>query len=160
MVSGVALQTVFNAPRLPAAMRRLGLPCIGVGGLIMGLAVRELRRADTELDPRKPTTAIVSSGSNARSRNPVYLGLSAIYVDLSLLARATTALFSGFGDEAPGNRMPDQHNVWLRSGRQRIPARMPSSAWTMPVGSAKSVWWSRLYPLPLFVISAILRFVN
>ena len=83
---------IFNAPRLPAVMRWLGLPCIGVGGVIIGLAVRELRRADTELDPRKPTTAIVRSGPYARSRNPVYLGLSAIYLGLSLLARSTTAL--------------------------------------------------------------------
>ena len=92
LVSGLALQRVFNAPRLPAAIRWLGLPCIGVGGLIIGLAVRELRRADTELDPSKPTTVIVSSGPYARSRNPIYLGLSAIYLGLSLLARSTTAL--------------------------------------------------------------------
>ncbi len=62
LVAGLALQSVFNAPRLPAAIRWLGLPCTGVGGLIIGLAVHELRRAGTELDPRKQTTVIVSSG--------------------------------------------------------------------------------------------------
>lgn len=34
----------------------------------------------------------MSSGPNTLSRNPVYLGLIAIYVGLSLLARSTTAL--------------------------------------------------------------------
>ncbi|HEY8033554.1 MAG TPA: isoprenylcysteine carboxylmethyltransferase family protein [Methylocella sp.] len=45
-------------------------------GISLGLlAVRDMVRAKTALDPRKPTTEIVTSGVFQFSRNPIYFGM-------------------------------------------------------------------------------------
>lgn len=63
------------------------------GGALMALAlavavaaVRELRRAGTNVDVRKPTTAIVASGPYRYSRNPMYVALSALYAGIAIAA--------------------------------------------------------------------------
>ncbi len=50
------------------------LVVIGAIGVPL-LAVREMVRAKTAVDVRKPTTEIVTSGVFQFSRNPIYLGM-------------------------------------------------------------------------------------
>lgn len=62
-----------------------GIVFVGVAGLIIVAAFREFRRAKTNIEPWKPTTAIVSSGVFGFSRNPVYLAMTLLYTGVALL---------------------------------------------------------------------------
>lgn len=61
----------------------------GAALILMGLALivlarRELRRHYQPADPGRPTSAIVSSGVFAFSRNPLYLGVACLLVGVAL----------------------------------------------------------------------------
>jgi protein-S-isoprenylcysteine O-methyltransferase Ste14 len=74
---GLGLDWIHPLPFLPA-----GLPRIWVGGIIVATSVAlavwalvTFRKAGTRVEPYKPTTAIVSHGPFALTRNPIYLGM-------------------------------------------------------------------------------------
>jgi protein-S-isoprenylcysteine O-methyltransferase Ste14 len=67
----------------------LGALAIPVGGLLaltgatlIALPWLQMRKAKTNIEPWKPTTAIVSDGIYGVTRNPVYLGVSSIYLGI------------------------------------------------------------------------------
>jgi protein-S-isoprenylcysteine O-methyltransferase Ste14 len=47
-----------------------------------------MRRAGTNVRPDQPTLAVVTDGPFRYSRNPLYLGLTGLYVGVTLLADA------------------------------------------------------------------------
>jgi protein-S-isoprenylcysteine O-methyltransferase Ste14 len=57
-----------------------------VGLVIWGR--RSLLVANTAVDPSLPTSTIVTSGPFRFSRNPLYVGLTLIYLDLTLIANS------------------------------------------------------------------------
>jgi protein-S-isoprenylcysteine O-methyltransferase Ste14 len=59
----------------------LALSILGVA--IVALAARALRAAGTNVDPLRPTTAIVTAGPYRFSRNPIYVGLTLLYLGLA-----------------------------------------------------------------------------
>jgi protein-S-isoprenylcysteine O-methyltransferase Ste14 len=59
----------------------LALSILGVA--IVVLAARTLRAAGTNVDPMRPTTAIVTAGPYRCSRNPIYVGLTLLYLGLA-----------------------------------------------------------------------------
>jgi protein-S-isoprenylcysteine O-methyltransferase Ste14 len=67
------------------------LALIGAGWLSTS-AFRTMTRAQTAVDPSKPTTAIVSDGVFRFSRNPLYLSMTLLYIGISLLFSAFWAL--------------------------------------------------------------------
>jgi len=84
---GVVLDRAFGLPRMPRPPWVLGL-----GGLLLGLqavvgfsAFRALRRARTNVNPYKPSTAVVMVGVYQRSRNPIYLSMTMLYLGLALV---------------------------------------------------------------------------
>ena len=66
---------------------------VGAGVLAIGLgllltAYIELLRHRTPVDPRQPTTELVTGGIYALSRNPVYLGLCCVLAGFGLHGNA------------------------------------------------------------------------
>ncbi len=64
-----------------------------LGGLaLMFIGVVQLRRADTNIEPWKPSTTLVTTGLYRFSRNPIYLGMTLAYLGVTLLADSLLAL--------------------------------------------------------------------
>ncbi len=66
----------------------IGIVLIALAGAIVTAALREFRQAGTNVDPRKPTTVIVTSGIYRFSRNPIYLSLTILYLGVALLVNS------------------------------------------------------------------------
>jgi protein-S-isoprenylcysteine O-methyltransferase Ste14 len=56
------------------------------------LAVREIKRAGTAFDSRKPTTSIVATGVYRFTRNPVYFSMILLVVGVGLMLNSPVAL--------------------------------------------------------------------
>ncbi len=63
----------------------LGSLLVGVAIVIMASGVRAMARARTEMDVRKPTTAIVVDGPFRYTRNPLYVSLTLLYLGIGAL---------------------------------------------------------------------------
>jgi len=85
-----SLFPVSFLPRL-VSLPMAALATIGAGWFSTS-AFRTMKRAQTAIDPAKPTTAIVSDGVFCFSRNPIYLSLTLLYIAISLLFSAFWAL--------------------------------------------------------------------
>jgi len=87
---GLVANKLYPMAFLPRAVSRVrGLPLI-FGGLAIGLlGSREMRRAETNVDPHKPATANVTEGPYRFTRNPLYVGMTLVYSGI-------TALFNAF----------------------------------------------------------------
>ncbi|MBX2806763.1 MAG: hypothetical protein KTR19_12380, partial [Hyphomicrobiales bacterium] len=71
-----------------------GLLFIIVGFPLIAIAVISFRNARTNIEPWKPTTALVTSGLFAYSRNPVYVGMALGYIGLSFIADSVVSLLA------------------------------------------------------------------
>ena len=89
---GLLANRRYRLAFLPRGLSRvLGWPLI-FGGLVIGtLGFREMKRAGTNVDPREPTTAIVTGGPYRFTRNPLYLSTTLIYGGITTLANALPA---------------------------------------------------------------------
>jgi len=73
------------------------MPGLGLAALIAGLAIavtgrQAMKAAGTNVNPFQPTTAIVASGPFRFTRNPLYLGLTLVYVGLAFVFNTWWAL--------------------------------------------------------------------
>jgi protein-S-isoprenylcysteine O-methyltransferase Ste14 len=83
---GFALQKVAPNPVLPKRVRRgLGLALTVSAFAVAFSALRELREAHTPFDVREPTTAVVTTGIYAYTRNPLYLAMMMLYLGIGSL---------------------------------------------------------------------------
>jgi protein-S-isoprenylcysteine O-methyltransferase Ste14 len=92
LAAGLLANRRYHMPFLPHRVARaLGWPLV-VCGLVIGfLGEREMRRAETNVDPYKPATAVVTGGPFRFTRNPLYLSMTLIYGGISALANALPA---------------------------------------------------------------------
>jgi protein-S-isoprenylcysteine O-methyltransferase Ste14 len=90
LLSAIVLQRAapLSFPgRLPAPARvMVGVLLIILGVALVALARRELARRGQPTDPGQPTSAIVTTGVFAISRNPLYLGVVCFLVGVALAA--------------------------------------------------------------------------
>ena len=82
--AGVVLNYFWPASAMANAVPRgaryaIGLGLFAAGVLIMAAAMRQFRRAGTHVETHRPTTALVTDGLFARSRNPIYVALTLMY---------------------------------------------------------------------------------
>ena len=70
----------------------VGVACLSVGLVGLQAAIRTVWRGQTPVDPRKPTTAIVTAGLYGLSRNPIYVSEALIYLGVSLALNAEWAI--------------------------------------------------------------------
>jgi len=92
LVLGTVAERLHPLPWVPAGVRT------AVGALIVVsavaffvLAIREFRAADTPVQTRKPTRAIVSTGPYRFSRNPIYLSFA--FLELGIAVWTDSAWF-------------------------------------------------------------------
>lgn len=81
---GFAIHYLFPVPfLLPDPAIRVGMFLLLVSFMLVVLAIRELVRAKTTFDVRKPSTAIVDKGVFRFSRNPMYLSGILLYMGIA-----------------------------------------------------------------------------
>jgi len=83
----IGLGALWPLAPMPPLLTHAGGGAILVAGAvpIVDSAIR-FRRARTNITTFRPTTALVTDGLYRYSRNPIYLGLAALYLGLALLA--------------------------------------------------------------------------
>lgn len=75
-----------HTPILPHFLARVSGTILIVAGLAIILtAIVQMRRAKTNVEPWKPTTAIIDAGLYGVSRNPIYLAMIFVYLGVSLI---------------------------------------------------------------------------
>jgi protein-S-isoprenylcysteine O-methyltransferase Ste14 len=79
----VIAPTPALAPALVA--RLLGIGVVIVSIVLLFLAIKEIARAETAFDVRRPTTRIVASGVFHATRNPVYLSMILLVIGVGLI---------------------------------------------------------------------------
>jgi protein-S-isoprenylcysteine O-methyltransferase Ste14 len=89
LVLGFALEALLPSASLPAWLTwSLGGVLLLAGIALMSSFLTAFRRAHTNVDVRRPTTTIVTTGPYRFTRNPAYVGLTLIYSGIAILAGA------------------------------------------------------------------------
>ena len=92
---GFVLEALLPSADVPAAVRwPLGVALVVAGGALALSFLRAFQRAQTAVEPWKPTTAIVTSGPYRITRNPGYLGMALTYAGIAVLASALWPLLT------------------------------------------------------------------
>ncbi len=83
---GVGLNFAWPSGAVPGLVQApLGGAMIALGFAVIGVAFRQFRKAKTNIEPYKETTALVTGGLFRLSRNPIYVAMSLIYAGLGIL---------------------------------------------------------------------------
>ncbi len=78
----------------PYPCRILGGVAAAAAGVLAFWASQTMRRAGTNIDPRRPTTAIVTGGPFRFTRNPLYLSLTLLSIGAALFFDIVWALLA------------------------------------------------------------------
>ncbi|MHB1587023.1 MAG: methyltransferase [Acidiferrobacteraceae bacterium] len=89
---GYYFSHIYPLNPIPTAVKMLGWPLIALGVLCWTSAFRMMRRANTPVNPYKPSTALVTAGPYGLSRNPLYVAAALVYVGIALLLNALWAI--------------------------------------------------------------------
>jgi protein-S-isoprenylcysteine O-methyltransferase Ste14 len=94
LVAATVLEVIAPLPALGShVIRYVGGAVLALGGFVMiGLGTRRFRAAGTNIPPNLPTTALAVDGIYARTRNPLYLGSTLVYLGLGVAAGSLWAI--------------------------------------------------------------------
>lgn len=82
---GIILHLLKPLPFLPKNVALpLGVAVIVISVVLIAIAFRTLRGAKTNIDVRKPTTSIVSTGPYRFTRNPIYLSMTFFTIGIAI----------------------------------------------------------------------------
>ena len=86
---GFVLDAVLPSGSVPEAVSWIAGPALIVAGVTLQASfIAAFIRAKTNIDPYKPTKAIVTSGPYRLTRNPGYLGFTVIVAGIALMTEA------------------------------------------------------------------------
>jgi protein-S-isoprenylcysteine O-methyltransferase Ste14 len=86
---GLGLDGVWPVAVLPEDWQyALGATLVGLGVIVAVVAIRRFKAAGTSFRTHEPATAILNDGPYAVSRNPIYLGLTAVYIGIGIAVDA------------------------------------------------------------------------
>jgi protein-S-isoprenylcysteine O-methyltransferase Ste14 len=92
LAAGLLVNRRYHIPILPRRVTwKLGAPLVACGLAVGFLGAREMRRAETNVDPYKPATAVVTGGPFRFTRNPLYVSMTLIYGGIAAVANALPA---------------------------------------------------------------------
>jgi len=95
IIIGFIIDLIIPAPFVPEAYDLpAGLFVLALGIALMAWAVRTFNESGTNVDVRRPSTTIVSSGPYRYSRNPIYLAMGLIVLGASIWLNSLWILFS------------------------------------------------------------------
>jgi len=89
LVAATVLEVIAPLPLLGAhaIVRYVAGAALALGGfVVIGLGARRFFAAGTNIPPNLPTTTLVVDGIYGRTRNPLYLGSTLVYLGLSVAA--------------------------------------------------------------------------
>ena len=89
---GFVLESLLPGAELPGWAQWIGAVVIVAGVALMILFEVAFKRAGTEANPYRPSTALATDGPYRFSRNPGYLGMAITYIGITLAAEAPWAL--------------------------------------------------------------------
>jgi protein-S-isoprenylcysteine O-methyltransferase Ste14 len=95
LVAAIVLEAVVPLPVLGAyALARYlsGAALAACGFILIGMGMRRFAAAGTNVPPNLPTTALVVDGIYGRTRNPLYLGTTLVYLGISVGAGSLWAI--------------------------------------------------------------------
>jgi len=93
LIAGYFLDRRYPLPSLSRNVALgAGIVLIAAGLTVARAGARTIWKASSSIIPMRPTTAIVSDGPYALTRNPMYVGMVFIYVGVAFLIRAPWAL--------------------------------------------------------------------
>src|SRR5262249_44204151 len=95
LLAAAVLEAVVPLPVLWAhALARYlpGAALAACGFVLIGMGTRRFVAAGTNIPPNQPTTALVVDGIYGRTRNPLYLGATLVYLGLSVAAGSLWAI--------------------------------------------------------------------
>jgi protein-S-isoprenylcysteine O-methyltransferase Ste14 len=85
LMIGLALDSLWPLDLLADRGRYpMAFIAIVAAGALIAWVFFEFRKAGTKLDPRRPTSALVTTGPFRLSRNPAYLSMSLLYVGIGI----------------------------------------------------------------------------
>lgn len=80
------------SPAAAALLKRAGIAMVIIAGALLLWALTTFWRARTAVIPHKTATTLVIAGPYRLTRNPMYLGLTILYIGVSLWAAAVWPL--------------------------------------------------------------------
>ena len=84
-IVGLAIDLLYPAPILPLLLQlAIGGVLVAFGGLLIRSSMTHMRRGGTTYNPFAASTALVTSGIYATTRNPGYLGLAVVQLGLAV----------------------------------------------------------------------------
>ncbi len=90
---GLLLDYLFPVPVLPNSIQyAVGFGIMIAPALIMPFVLLRFKKANTNFDARKPTTAIITTGPYRFSRNPSYVSLTMLYLGIAIAADSVWVL--------------------------------------------------------------------
>ena len=94
LAAGIVMDSPWMSGNLAA------LSAMGIGGVLFVISgvlalksVPRHRKEGSNVEPWKPTTKIISDGIYGRSRNPIYVSMSLLYISLAIMAGSLIALY-------------------------------------------------------------------
>ena len=89
---GFVLESLLPGAELPGWAQWIGAVVIVAGVALMMSFELAFKRAGTDANPYRPSTALATDGPYRFSRNPGYVGMAITYIGITLAAEAPWAL--------------------------------------------------------------------